>query len=47
MAKYDNLIASIKNYEAFIGDITYNEPLAQKTTFKVGGSAELFIKHKN
>lgn len=47
MAKYDNLIASIKNYEAFIGDITYNEPLAQKTTFKVGGSAELFIKPKN
>lgn len=47
MAKYDELIASIKNYEAFIGEITYNEPLAQKTTFKVGGTAELFIKPQN
>lgn len=47
MEKYDELIASIINYEAFIGEITYNEPLAQKTTFKVGGTAELFIKPQN
>lgn len=47
MEKYENLIAAIKSYEAFIGEITFNEPLAPKTTFKVGGTAELFIKPQN
>lgn len=47
MKNYDTLIASIKNYEAFIGQISYNEPLSTKTTFKVGGTADLFIKPQN
>ena len=37
----------LKNHDAFIGDILENEPLAPRTTFKVGGCAELFIAPQN
>lgn len=47
MNNYDNIISTIKNYDAFKGDILLNEPLANKSTFKVGGTADLFIKPIN
>lgn len=47
MEKYNNIIEAIHTYDAFKGEILFNEPLAPKTTFKVGGAAELFIKPKN
>ena len=37
----------LKNHDAFIGDILENEPLAPKTTFKIGGPADLFIAPQN
>ena len=37
----------LKNHDAFIGDVLENEPLGPKTTFKVGGAAELFIAPQN
>ena len=37
----------LKNHDAFIGDILENEVLAPKTTFKVGGPADLFIAPQN
>ena len=37
----------LKNHDAFKGDIFENEPLAAKTTFKIGGPAELFIAPEN
>lgn len=47
MNNYDEIISIIKNYDAFKGDILRNEPLAPKSTFKVGGTADLFIKPIN
>ena len=47
MSKYSSIIANLKNHDAFIGEISENEPLAPKTTFKVGGEAELFIAPQN
>lgn len=47
MKKYENIISAIKSYTAFIGEILENEPMAPKTTFRVGGTAELFIKPQN
>lgn len=47
MTNYDEIISTIKNYDAFKGDILLNEPLANKSTFKVGGTADLFIKPIN
>ncbi len=47
MEKYDELIQALTNYDAFLGDIKKDEPLAQKTTFKIGGRAELFIAPEN
>jgi len=44
---YEQIIATINNFDAFKGQITYNEPLANKTTFKIGGTAELFIMPEN
>jgi len=44
---YESIIATIKNYDAFKGDILQNEPLSNKSTFKVGGTADLFIKPIN
>jgi len=44
---YTLIKQSLKNHEAFIGDILENEALAPKTTFKVGGKAELFIAPEN
>jgi UDP-N-acetylmuramate dehydrogenase len=37
----------LKNHDAFKGDILENEPLGPKTTFKIGGPAELFIAPEN
>lgn len=47
MKNYDEIISTIKNYDAFKGDILQNEPLANKSTFKVGGTADLFIRPIN
>ena len=47
MKNYDEIIATIKNYDAFKGEILLNEPLANKSTFKVGGTADLFIRPIN
>ncbi|MCQ2575742.1 MAG: UDP-N-acetylmuramate dehydrogenase [Treponema sp.] len=47
MNDYQQVIALIKNYDAFKGQISFDEPMSQKTTFKVGGTADLFIKPLN
>ena len=47
MKIYENIIQNLKNHDAFIGDILQNEPLAPKTTFKIGGNADLFIAPQN
>ena len=47
MNKYGKIIEILKNHEAFIGDVRTDEPLAPKTTFKVGGNADLFIAPQN
>lgn len=44
---YEELISKIKTFDAFKGDLLLNEPLANKSTFKVGGTADLFIKPIN
>lgn len=43
----DFIINSLKTYDAFIGEILIDEPLAPKSTFKIGGTADLFIKPQN
>lgn len=47
MENYDLIIQTLKNHEAFKGDILTDEPLAQKTTFKIGGKTDLFIAPQN
>ena len=47
MNKYGKIIEILKNHDAFIGDVLTDEPLAPKTTFKVGGNADLFIAPQN
>ncbi len=47
MSNYKTIIENLKNHDAFIGEIRENEPLAPKTTFKVGGPAGLFIAPQN
>ena len=47
MNKYGKIIEILKNHDAFIGDVRTDEPLAPKTTFKVGGNADLFIAPQN
>ena len=47
MNDYSNVKQILKNHEAFKGDIFENEPLAPKTTFKIGGPADLFIAPEN
>ena len=47
MNDYSNVKRILKNHEAFKGDIFENEPLAPKTTFKIGGPADLFIAPEN
>lgn len=47
MENYENLIQKIKSFDAFEGQILLNEPIAPKTTFKIGGSTDIFIKPKN
>ncbi|MBR5646158.1 MAG: UDP-N-acetylmuramate dehydrogenase [Treponema sp.] len=37
----------LHNHDAFKGKISRDEPLAPKTTFKVGGNADLFIAPEN
>lgn len=44
---YNKIIEILNNHDAFIGDILLNEPLAPKTTFKIGGNADLFIAPQN
>ena len=41
------IIEKIRGYEVFQGQILENEPLAPKTTFKIGGKARLFIAPEN
>ena len=47
VSNYKIIIENLNNHDAFIGDIRENEPLAPKTTFKVGGCADLFIAPQN
>ena len=47
MNKYSHLIEALQGYEAFKGKILENEPIAPKTTFKIGGAAQLFIAPQN
>ena len=47
VADYEEIIQILKNHDAFKGEIKENEPLATKTTFKVGGPADLFIAPQN
>ena len=47
MNNYEKLIQILKTHNAFIGDILENESLAPKTTFKIGGNADLFIAPQN
>ena len=47
MADYEKIVKILKNHEAFKGEIVCNQLLAQKTTFKVGGPADLFISPQN
>ncbi|MCR4735497.1 MAG: UDP-N-acetylmuramate dehydrogenase [Treponema sp.] len=47
MNDYKNIIDAIRNFEAFKGQILLNEALAPKTTFKIGGNADVFIKPEN
>lgn len=47
VSDYQKIIQNLKNHDAFIGDILQDEPLAPKTTFKVGGPADLFIAPQN
>ena len=44
---YSHIIQILKNHDAFKGEILQNEALAPKTTFKVGGPADLFIAPQN
>ena len=47
MNDYTLIKQILKNHDAFIGDILENKPLAPKTTFKIGGNADLFIAPQN
>ncbi len=47
MNDYQIIKEILKNHDAFKGDILENEPLGPKTTFKIGGPAELFIAPEN
>ncbi len=47
MLNREFIIDSLKNYDAFKGEILQNESLAQKSSFKIGGKADLFIKPQN
>lgn len=43
MNNYETLINNLQSSATFHGDILHHEPLAKKSTFKIGGTAELFI----
>lgn len=47
MNNYEQIIQTLQNHQAFKGKILQNEPLALKTTFKIGGNSDLFIKPEN
>ncbi len=47
VADYEKIIQILKNHDAFKGDILKDEVLAARTTFKVGGPADLFIAPEN
>ena len=47
MNDYGKIIEILKNHDAFIGEVLTDEPLAPRTTFKVGGKADLFIAPEN
>lgn len=44
---YENLISKIKNYQNFKGQIQFKVQMSQKTTFKTGGTADVFITPEN
>lgn len=47
MTDFSTLISYLNSSDSFKGKILQNEPLAQKSTFKVGGTANLFIAPQN
>lgn len=47
MENFEQIISNLKTDQNFSGDIKLNEPLAPKTTFKVGGNAKVYIAPDN
>jgi len=47
MENVDQIIDAINNFGSFKGILKTDEPLAQKSTFKIGGNAKLFIAPEN
>ena len=43
MEDFSSFVTYIKNHDNFKGTITENEPLAQKSTFKIGANARVFV----
>ncbi len=43
MEDFSSFVEYIKNHDNFKGTITENEPLAQKSTFKIGANARVFV----
>lgn len=47
MENTQEIITALKNFNAFKGIIKTDEPMASKTTFKIGGKAALFVAPQN
>ena len=43
MEDFSSFVEYIKNHDNFKGTITENEPLAPKSTFKIGANARVFV----
>lgn len=43
MEDFSNLVSYLQNHDNFKGSISENEPLAPKSTFKIGGKARVFV----
>jgi len=47
MYDFSNFVSYLQSSDSFKGKILLNEPLAKKSTFKIGGNANLFIAPQN
>ena len=43
MEDFSTFVSYLKNHDNFKGTVSENEPLAQKSTFKIGGRARVFV----